>query len=646
MSTVAKVAVVVIIVIVAALGGAFYYQSTRVTPTSVTSTSGTPEKDLYFTALGAHWALEPYGPDPVFSNGILNQFNILIYETLFAYNPNSLQQGKYEVVPWVAQSYTVSPDGLEYNLQIRHGIKFHHTGDEMKAADVVYSLNRLLFFTDYPAAINNTMQRMVSSIKSVSVVDDYTLKLTLSYQDRIILEELSQDDVMIVEQSVVEGHAVKTGGTNDHGYQWLYVQCNEAGSGPYEIANPSTDFIPMQRYLLTKYNDYWGGPAELNIPKVKFDKVFLVPVNEDVDSRMKLMRGDIDILQDITPAAFTALSNQPGIKTWSGGGTAYMGLWMHVFQGPLKDWRVRLAIKEAINYTTFAHDIMLGTGDVAQGGFLPGVPGYSNEVARYFPDANVTGANALLDQAGYPVGSDGFRFHINMLIRPSPRYGMEFAPMGLALREQLAKVGIDAVIVVLNVGEYYEQIFDPRCTSLMWVQPDSAMFMTEPGWTYWPAITSTGGMGASSYFGWNVTSQDGLATQFWNMYQAIEAQADKNTRIQMWIQLDRFMLTYGWGVTLTTSRIRLAYSSSITGYFSFDEYIYPAIFYMDKTTSAALTTSGIISSQFQDVNYVTQPQTIMSSWMQLDWFLKPELAAAPTTTSFIDRTFPFFSAVF
>jgi len=621
MSRVAKAAVVVAIVIVAALVGAFYYQSTptTVTPTTVTPTTATPpqqEKNLYFTALSAHWAQVPFGPDPTFSNTIVNQFNPLIYETLFQYNPLSLQQGKYEVVPWVAQSYTVSSDGLEYTIQIRHGIKFHHTGNEMKAADVVYSINRLEFFTDYPAGINGTMNRIVASIKSVSVVDDYTLKITLKYVDRTILEGLSTDGFEIVEQSVVEGHAVKTGGTNDHGYQYLYVQRNDAGSGPYEIANPSTDFIPMQKYMLTKYNDYWGGPPELNIPKVKFDKVFLVPINEDADGKLKLVRGDIDVLMDMSPSSFTWLGKQPGIQTWSGGGTSYMGLWMHVFQGPLKDWRVRLAIKEALNYTVFAHDLMAGTGSVAQGGFLPGVPGYSPETARYFPDSNITGANALLDEAGYPVGSDGFRFHINMLIRPEPRYGMDFTPMGLAIRSQLAEVGIDAVIVVVNVGEYYQQIFDPRCESLMWVQPDGASFVTEPGWVWDYGLQANLG---TPYFGWNVTSQDGFATYFEKQFRAINALPDQNQRIQEWIQLDRYMLKYGWATTLTTSMVRAAFSSSITGFFAPLEFLYPAIFYMDKTTSAPATTSGATSPQFLSVNYVTQGQTTqkMPSWMQL-----------------------------
>jgi ABC-type transport system substrate-binding protein len=201
---------------------------------------------------------------------------------------------------------------------------------------------------------------------------------------------------------------------------------------------------------------------------------------------------------------------------------------------------------------------------------------------------------------------------------------MDFNPMGLAIRSQLQQVGIDAVIVVVNVGEYYQQIFDPRCESLMWVQPDGASYVTEPGWVWDYGLQSNLG---TSYFGWNVTSQDGFATYFETQFRAINALPDQNQRIQEWIQLDRYMLKYGWATTLTTSMVRAAFSSSITGFFAPLEFLYPAIFYMDKTTSsgpgttsAPGTTSGAIAPQFLSVNYVTQRQMTqkMPSWMQLD----------------------------
>ena len=91
-----------------------------------------------------------------------------IFEQMFAFDE------KYDVKPMLAESYSVSPDGKTYTIQLRKGVKFHN-GRDMTADDVVYSFKRIIDpKTGSPSA--STFE----TIKSIEAVDKYTVKIILS----------------------------------------------------------------------------------------------------------------------------------------------------------------------------------------------------------------------------------------------------------------------------------------------------------------------------------------------------------------------------------------------------------------------------------------------------------------------------------
>src|SRR6516225_3924250 len=72
--------------------------------------------------------------------------------------------------PWVAENYRISPDGLTYTFKMRRGVKFHD-GTEVKAQDVVYSLDRILAVGKGAASLFKTMVEPGAA----KAVDDHTV---------------------------------------------------------------------------------------------------------------------------------------------------------------------------------------------------------------------------------------------------------------------------------------------------------------------------------------------------------------------------------------------------------------------------------------------------------------------------------------
>ena len=87
----------------------------------------------------------------------------VVYQNVFDCLLN-LYNGEYEKV--LAEDYTISADGTEYTVILKKGIKFHN-GEELKASDVVFSIER--------AMASTPMANRTASIESVKAVDDYTV---------------------------------------------------------------------------------------------------------------------------------------------------------------------------------------------------------------------------------------------------------------------------------------------------------------------------------------------------------------------------------------------------------------------------------------------------------------------------------------
>src|SRR3989442_6608464 len=126
------------------------------------------------------------------------------------------------LTPWLAESHTVSADGLTYTFKLRRGAKFHD-GAEITAEDVRYSMERILALKKGAASLLSTMV----APGATKAVDKYTVQFTLAKPTAIFMAVIPE--IHVVNAALLKKHQKDA----DWGGAWL--PSNDAGSRSYTI---------------------------------------------------------------------------------------------------------------------------------------------------------------------------------------------------------------------------------------------------------------------------------------------------------------------------------------------------------------------------------------------------------------------------
>lgn len=346
-----------------------------------------------------------------------------VFDGLMDYKP-----GTTELVPDLAESFEVSPDGLTYTFKLRQGVKFHN-GREMKAADVKYSLERTCNpETQSPGAgyygafkgFDEFQAGSAKELAGVQVVDDYTVKIELSRPDSTLLHLMALNFAFIVPKEEVEASGP------DFGHK-------PVGTGAYRV----TEWTSGQSIVLERHIDYF----KKGLPKL--DVITFQIGQEPVVNLLRLQKGEIDIPGDgIPPAKFVEVMNDP---TWKELTiitdqlhTGYVT--MNVNVKPFDNVAVRQAVNMAINKDRIVQ-IINNRAVPANQPLPPAMPGYDTSFKGYAYD--VEGAKAKLKEAGLEGGFETDLYVANT--DPQPRIAQ-------AIQQDLAAIGIKANLKNLDQG--------------------------------------------------------------------------------------------------------------------------------------------------------------------------------------------------
>ena len=407
------------------------------------------------------------------------------------------KMGTTELVPDLAESVTISEDGLTYAFKLREGVKFHN-GRELTSADVKYTFERLVNpETQSPGqgyyAVIEGFDEMVSGAASglsgVTTPDDYNVTIKLTRPNAVFLNVLAMHFSSIVPKEEVERFGADWGR-------------NPVGTGAYKI----TEWTLGQRIVFERNPDYQHGTGPENVPYL--DKITWEVGQEPSVALLRLLRDEIDILGDgIPPAQFVEsvenaeyqekgmIVNHPMIQT------SYVT--MNVRIPPFDNVLVRKAVNMAINKDRIVRLINNRAVPATQP-LPPNMPGHDSSYSGYAYDP--AKAKELLAEAGYP---DGFETELwNMNTDPNPRIAQ-------AIQQDLAEVGINAELhsvassVVIAAGGEEQQAPMIWSGGMAWISdyPDPSGF-------YWSIL----GCGGAVPGGWNWA---------WYCNEEVEAKAAK-----------------------------------------------------------------------------------------------------------------------
>jgi ABC-type transport system substrate-binding protein len=362
-----------------------------------------------------------------------------LFDGLMDYKP-----GTTDLVPDLAESYEIAPDGLSYTFKLRPGVKFHN-GRELTAADVKWSIERAVRpetqspgqgFFNMIAGFADVTSGKAKELSGIEVVDPHTVRIRLSRPDATFLHVMALNFGFAVPKEEVEKYG------QDFGK-------HPVGTGAYKM----TEWTLGQRVVFERNPDYYKP----GLPKL--DKITFEVGQEPLVALLRLERGEVDVLGDpIPPAKFLEVINDPTLKkNIVKGGQLHTGyVTMNVKSKPFDNRLVREAVNHAINKDRIIK-IINGRAVPANQPLPPAMPGYDPDYKGYAYDP--AKAKALLAEAGLAKGFDTVLFAMNT--DPNPRIAQ-------AIQQDLAEVGIRAELKALAQANVIAAGGDEHGAPMIW----------------------------------------------------------------------------------------------------------------------------------------------------------------------------------
>ncbi|MGB3643186.1 MAG: ABC transporter substrate-binding protein [Mesorhizobium sp.] len=331
-----------------------------------------------------------------------------VFEGLTRIGPNG------EVLPDLAESWTVSDDGKVYTFKLHTGVKFHD-GTDFDANDVKFSLDRARADDSV-----NAQKGLFSAIDTVEVVDPATVKVTLKHPQGSFLYNMGWGDAVMV--------APESAGTNKE---------KPVGTGPFRFQN----WAKGSSITLVKSDGYWGDPVFLDKAEFRIipDAAAQVPA---------LLSGDVQAFPFFPPDAVAQVKDNPNLKVVIGSTEGETILAINNKKPPFDNLKVRQAISYALDRKAIIDGATGGLGVPIGSHMSPSNKAYVDLTGEYPHDP--AKARELLKEAGF---ENGIKATLKL---PPPDYARLG---GEIVASQLRDVGIDLEIIPVEWAQWLDQVF-------------------------------------------------------------------------------------------------------------------------------------------------------------------------------------------
>jgi peptide/nickel transport system substrate-binding protein len=372
---------------------------------------------------GVHVTLAARWLDPQETEAVITPFMVLyaLHDALVKPMPGSMN------TPSLAESWTVSRDGLTYEFTLRKGVKFHNN-DPVTAEDVKFSFER---YKGSAAAV------LKAKVREIQIVDPGRVRFHLKepWPDFMTFYGTSASGAgWIVPKKYVE----KVG---DDGFKKAPI-----GAGPYRFVS----FNPGVELVMEAFDGYWRK-------KPAVQRLVFRTITDEATRAAALKRGEVDIAYLFAGPVADDVQRTPGLRLVA---PLLSGVfWLDFLdqwdpKSPWSDKRVRQAASLAVDRAAVNQAELLGLGKI-HGNWIP--PQFEFALALPPPAYDPARAKALLAEAGYPNGFEAGDFH------PWPPYNS----MGEAVANYLQAIGIRSHIRTMERAAFLTAMREKKVKGVM-----------------------------------------------------------------------------------------------------------------------------------------------------------------------------------
>ncbi|MCU0504609.1 MAG: ABC transporter substrate-binding protein [Chloroflexi bacterium] len=350
-----------------------------------TPVAGTPKEGGTFVVAipGDLNRTDPALVDDANSTYVLSQ----VLETLVTLKPGT----GGEIVPALAESWSISPDGLQYTFKIRQGVKFHD-GTDLDAAAVKTNFDRWMTIPQAYVDLGYTYYIdtvITPAVKSVEAPDPTTVVVTLNDANSAFLIQMTLTPFAISSpKALVDGDASAPDFANNK-----YATGGPpaaVGTGPFTFKS----WVPGTEVVLVKNPGYWnaaaGGPY--------LDQVTFKPITDSTATLNAIQAGEVDLVQAISPVDLATVQSDANLQAIDRGGSCNVGLLaMQSSKPPFDNLKIRQAVAAAVNRQALVDAFFGGAGVVPTTWSPPGTA-YAKDVA--FPAYDPEAAKQLIAESG------------------------------------------------------------------------------------------------------------------------------------------------------------------------------------------------------------------------------------------------------
>ncbi len=351
---------------------------------TLVAATGVAAKGLTYCSEGSP---ESFSPARITSGTAISAAAEPLYNRLVEF-----ERGTTNLQPALAQSYTISPDGLTYTFVLRPNVAFHTTAyfrptRPLNADDVLFSIERQ-WKKDHPFnGIGGGKYQYFDDLGMATVLDQVvkrdamTVEMVLKAPLAPFLTNIAMPFLSIYSKEYAD-QLLRQGRPAD-------LDERPVGTGPFQLLDYQKDVS----IHYTAHPGYFGGRAAL-------DTLTFAITLDPAERLAKLRAGDCQIMVYPPPAALDALKKDPALKLFQQAGLNVSYIAFNVEKPPFADRRVRQALNLAVNKRRLVEAVFPGGVGEAAVTPLPPTIGwaYNRQIKDYAYDPRA--ARKLLDEAG------------------------------------------------------------------------------------------------------------------------------------------------------------------------------------------------------------------------------------------------------